>query len=456
MVFEFFLGLVFFTGIVVLVSTLWAYQKSRDSFHPMVYLGMMLFYFYCYLPLNLVFKDASGLTAFLSVKQLEYIQCLSLLGVISICAGVLSGGRGFRWSKRSGSGWILPSSMRKRINQAAIVCGFLGVLGFAYSIINVGGLEAAYGKGYGGGWDDSGYVREAPLLTMPALLWLMASNIQRKLSKLDWAMIVLFAIPLLIHGLLGARRGPTALVLIALIFSWYLVRFRRPALPQVFAGAFSLGLLLLFLVANRGNIHLGSDLNFQGTQSYATEAGNSNEYIYGAGVILNADARENYLWGRRYFTIFFIRPIPRAVWPSKYEDASRILQISNLEKNLGTGSETFAETLGWVGADGAAPGILADMWIEFWWYSFLVDFLIGWIYGVAWRKAVSRGGVWIPIYTLMTSLSVYLVMQTLEAMAFRFLLTGTATWLIWFYGISGLKKQVKAYPQNLEDRSLWY
>ena len=62
-------------------------------------------------------------------------------------------------------------------------------------------------------------------------------------------------------------------------------------------------------------------------------------------------------------------------------------------------------------------------------------------YGAAWRRATSQGGLWIPVYTLMTSLSVYLVAQTLEAMAFRMLLTSGAAWLIWRHGIKDFQKR---------------
>ena len=453
MPFDFFLFLTILTAIVVLVSILMAYRRSRDSFHPMIYMGLMLFYLYSYLPLSLFFQDADRLQTFLSVRQLEYIQGLNLLGVISICVGILIGDKGLRWSKLSKPKWVLPPIVEQRINRAAIACGFIGVIAFAVGIINVGGIEAAYGGGYGGGWDDSGYIREAPLLTLPAMLWFMTSHMRRKLTRFEWGLVFLFAIPQLMHGLLGARRGPTAMILVAIVMGWYLIRFRRPPLPIVVTGSVLLGLLLLFLVSNRGNIYLGSEFNFEGTQSYATEVGSSNEFIYGGGVILNTDKKDIYLWGRRYFTIFFIRPIPRALWPSKYEDASTILAIPNLEKNLGTGTDTFSETLGWAGAVGAAPGIVADMWIEFWWYYCIVLFIIGWFYGMAWRKAVSKGGLWIPVYTLMTSLSVYLVMQTLEAMSFRFLLTATASWLIWRYGISGKRKRINSYAHNFANRN---
>jgi hypothetical protein len=455
MSFDFFLLLTVLTGLIALGAMFFAYYRSQDSFHPLIYLGLLQFALYCYYPLNLYFQDAFMLAAYLPLQHLEYVQTINLLGVTSLCAGVLSGDKGVRFFKNSGLRFTLPHIVEQRINQAAILCGFLGVFAFAFSIINVGGLEAAYGQSYGGGWDESGYIREAPILTVPALLWLMTTHIRRKLSQFEWGLIFLFATPFLMHGLLGARRGPTAMVLISLVIGWYLMRFRRPPLSVVITGSVILGFLMLFLVANRNNIYLGSEFNLQTTQSYATDVGSSNEYIYGGGLIYNTDAKGNYFWGRRYFTIFFIRPIPRAMWPTKYEDASKMLGIPDLETNLGTDLESFYETVGWAAPPGSAPGIIADMWVEFWWSYLPVLFMIGWLYGMAWRNALTRGGVWIPVYTLMTSLSVYLVMQTLEAMAFRLLLTVGACWLIWRYGISGLNNQANSYPENLQDRNNW-
>ena len=73
------------------------------------------------------------------------------------------------------------------------------------------------------------------------------------------------------------------------------------------------------------------------------------------------------------------------------------------------------------------------MWIEFWWASFLAILGIGWCYGRAWSRAVTRGGLWVTIYCLMFSLSAFLVMQTLEAMLFRFLLLALPALLAWWY-----------------------
>ena len=93
--------------------------------------------------------------------------------------------------------------------------------------------------------------------------------------------------------------------------------------------------------------------------------------------------------------------------------------------------------------------------LEFWWFSFLVLFLIGWFYGIAWRKAVTRGGLWIISYTLMAALSVYLVMQTLEAMAFRFLFMTAAAWLICKYGTKGRSFQDLS-ASSLNDAHMFF
>jgi hypothetical protein len=397
----------------------------------------MLFYLYSYLPISLVRQDAASLQFYLTVQQLDYVQFIYFLGVLCVCSGVLYGSKKVSFQPSVKQNWVLPTKVRRRLKNAAIVCGILGILGFVYGITQVGGFVAAYGDAYGGGTSASGYIREAILLTLPALIWLMVSQLNQKITLQTWGWICIFAAPLLMHGILGARRGPTAMVLVAAVVGWYFIRFKRPKLLLVVTGSVVLGTLMLFLVANRDTIYLGSDFEFEGTSSYASEVTSSNEFIYGSGVILHADSTESYMWGRRYFTIFFIRPIPRFLWPSKYQDASRILGIPNLELNLGTGGDDFVGTLGWAGPRGAAPGIVADMWLELWWFSLLALFAIGWFYGMVWRKAVTRGGLWTISYILLASLSVYMVMQTLEAMAFRFLFMTAAAWLIWKYGTKG-------------------
>ena len=112
-----------------------------------------------------------------------------------------------------------------------------------------------------------------------------------------------------------------------------------------------------------------------------------------------------------------IRPIPRQLWPDKYEAAG----VDEIEENLGTGGKAFLSELGWAGALGAAPGLIADMWIETWWFALVVLYAIGLAYGRAWYAACTKGGFCTVTYVLMASLTLFLVFQTLEAMLVRFL-----------------------------------
>jgi hypothetical protein len=85
--------------------------------------------------------------------------------------------------------------------------------------------------------------------------------------------------------------------------------------------------------------------------------------------------------------------------------------------------------------------------LEFWWFCLIALYLLGWFYGMAWRKAVTRGKLWIPIYTIAAALSVYF-MQTFEAMAFRFMFMGFAIWAIWLYGKRSLPNRKTSVSQT--------
>jgi hypothetical protein len=290
-------------------------------------------------------------------------------------------------------------------------------------------------------------VREAIQWTLPALLWFMTTHVEQKLSRLDWMWVCLFAFPLLTQGLLGARRGPTAMVVVVVVMGWYLIRRKRPTLNKLIAGSVALGMLLLFLLANRSEIYLGSDFNlkWQVDETYATKISPGNEFIYGSGVVLNAQQSNDYYWGGRYITSLFIRPIPRQLWPTQYADAARWFGIPNLEQtNIGTAGRSW--TLEWSLPRGAAPGMIADLWLEFWWYYPIALYLLGWFYGMAWQKAVTRGKLWIPIYTIAAALSVYF-MQSFAAMAFRFMFMGFAIWAIWLYGKRALPNRKTSAQQ---------
>ena len=430
MLFEF---LAYLTGLAVVALVVLAWFMHRDPFHPLICIGPTLVFLYAYLPLYLSITQREELRGYLADGDLVYVQSLNGLGAIALCLGILFG------SAAATAGRPPPPSLpsddvARRLAAAAVLLGLVGLAAYGYMLANVGGFAGAYGRAYGGVWADSGYVRDLQYLTIAALLLLLAARTGRRLSGIDWCWLALFASPWLIHGLLGARRGPTFMVLVALGAGWYFARGRRPRLATTMVGGLALGLLLLFLVAHRGQIYLGSDFDFgAGAPTFAAEVGSGNEFVYGAGAILHADAMGEYWWGRRYATVLLVRPIPRFLWPSKYDDAAAVLGTPSIQTNMGVGTDALRETVGWVGATGAAPGIVADLWIEFSWASLLAILGIGWCYGRAWARAVRNGGLWVPIYCALFALSIFLVMQSLEAMLFRFLLLAVPALLAWWY-----------------------
>ena len=134
----------------------------------------------------------------------------------------------------------------------------------------------------------------------------------------------------------------------------------------------------------------------------------------------------HFFWGRRYAAQILVRPIPRAIWPTKYADFG----VPELDHNAGTG-EGFSEALGWKGADGSAPCLVADLWLEFRWLALVALFGIGRLYGLVWRKMRIEGGIWDAQYVILSALSIYLVMQTIEAVLFRLIVLSLPMWLLW-------------------------
>jgi hypothetical protein len=447
------------TALVVVVFMAIAYRRSRDPFHPMLYLGSMVFFMYVVMPWYLGTFRSLELQEFLRDEQLSYVQAINLIGVVGLLGGVLVGAGGARFVPDALPA-TLGGAIRRRLYMAALGLGGIGWAGYLYTLVQVGGFAAAYGERYGGGWDDSGYVRESFLLTIPALILIMTSRYGTRLRAIDWLAVVSFALPLLAQGLLGARRGPTFMILMALGIAWYGTRGSRPGLATVLAAGAGLAFFLLLLVANRDTIHLGSELRLDAPATGYLEASEGNEFVYGSATIVNVDARHSYFWGKRFLVIFLFRPIPRAIWPNKYDDSARLLSIPNLDEgNLGLGMEVFADTVGWVGAQGSAPGIIADLWAEFWIGGFLILALLGYLYGRVWRQLMTGRAAWLSFYALMVCLSLYLIAQSFEAWGFRMLLLSVPTWLAWRFAnparvIAGVAHSTPQLARRQSNRAL--
>ncbi len=417
-------ALIWATIAVCLASAVRAYISTKDVFHPAILLSALCAFMYGYMPLSLE-KDQLLFT-YVSEAQAEFCQTVALVGILLLMIGCFAGAK-----PRPGRVEAqLPSEYSWHVLQkGAYILGSIGLVCWAITIRGAGGLTGAFGKADGSGWNDIGYIRDAVFLLVVALILLLTPQAFRHRDRKWYIAAIVFTIPWLMQGLLGARRGPTFVIACTIGMSWYLARDRRPSLMLLLGGAGALGGLMLFLVTNRDRIYLGSDFSGMKTDitQVVTDANQSNEYIFGIGCIETARQTGHYFWGRRYLAEILVRPIPHQIWPNKYEDFG----VGELTQNAGVAGEGLAAVMGWGEVPGAAAAMIADMWVEFSWFIFPVLFGIGYVYGYVWGRTVDEGGLWNSQYTIISILAVYLVTQSGEAVIFRFLILTIPTRWVW-------------------------
>jgi oligosaccharide repeat unit polymerase len=428
--------LIWATGILLLGAMGIAYYKYRDPLHPMMYLGPMLFYMYAFVPATLFYHDLIG-EFFHDESRLVMAQTVNLCGLLLFSVGCLSG----RIPARAQFFLQVPFQLlpvtRIRLVRASYALAAIGLGTCLFQMAQSGGLMAVYGEAKGGtlGGLSSGYASEAPLLTIPATMLYLLSQTGERLKVKTVALMLLFNLPHLGYAILGARRGPAFMVFATLLFGWYVARSRRPALRTVVAWLGGVGILMMFLISHRSQIYIGSDFSFD--QEALTEAilpsktGVGDTTVYAWGLIVASDFHHKHTWGRRYFTQLFIRPIPRQIWPTKYEDMGMGLVV-NQPGSGGMTSSEWVSALGWVPDAGSAAGFIADAFVEFSWAGMIVCGLVGWFYGVLWKRSILLKGVYSLLYIEAAIVSVYIPTQSvLSAWFYRFLLLAAPTYLVW-------------------------
>lgn len=439
-----FLTLLFATAVVALVGIICALDGSRDIFHPLIFIGPMMIFLYTWMPWKLYMNG--GLSRFFDPSQMLFIASLNLLGVlafVSCCLAV-----GVRSVPRNNIRQKLSPAVCRRLLVGGAVAGSIGLFCWAVTIVNVGGFVNAYSSSYTGGWDDSGYIRDGSILLLIGVSTALLSRSSGGPRWPAYSMMAIFGLPWLAAALLMARRGPTFELAIFGFMSWYVNRKKRPPIVALGIGGVCLGWLVLFLVTNRGSIYIGSSFDVKTDVSNIVESSDTgNEWIYGAGTVLSSERRDHYFWMRRYLAQIMVRPVPSSIWPNKYADFG----VPELLHNAGTG-EGFGDTLGWKGADGSAPGIVADLWVEVWWFAVPFMGLLGWLYGWVWRKSVMQGGFWVSQLIVLNAICIYLIMQTMEAVIFRSLLLSIPSWFIWRYA-NNYKTYQNRMPADLRITS---
>ncbi|AGK56626.1 transmembrane prediction [Hyphomicrobium denitrificans 1NES1] len=398
----------------------------RDVFHPTIFCVPQCLFLYVWLPLyGLANDDFEFLSRAGYWDELAKFQLVANIMCLALIVGIW---RGARYAHRASAPIIQQNP--NAILAVGVVFGALGALTWIIGIINVGGFGAAYGHAYGGGWDDSGYIREAAQFGFVATPLVILSRRHGGMRPRHWLLVFVFLLPLLVQGLLGARRGPTFLALAAIAGSYILVF--RPRIPFVLAatGALAVGALLLWLVANRDAIYIGSNEKFDGSVSMMLENWSGNEYLFSSAIVRYVDETGETFSGERILAHMGARIIPHSLWPTKYADVVSALGLNiDLTRGAGIPVDRIATITGWDIAVGAAPSFVGDFWLEFGLLAPLAIFVVGWLYGRLWSLSRRDPRVQ-PAYVLLAALSIYLLTQTIEAWMFRALLFGLPALLI--------------------------
>ncbi|CAA2142091.1 oligosaccharide repeat unit polymerase [Hyphomicrobium sp. ghe19] len=402
------------------------WTRWRDVFHPTIFCVPQLLFLYVAMPLFGLATDE-----FEFVSRAGYWDLLIEFQLIAaVMSMALVGGIWLGARHAGGVSISIGGRDAKAIFGVAAFIGALGSVAWIAGIINVGGFGAAYGRAYGGGWDDSGYVREAAQLGFVAAPLLVLSRRKGGMRTQDWMLVFVFLLPLLVQGLLGARRGPTFLAITGLTAS-YVLAF-RPRIPFLLAStaAFAIGILMLWLVANRGAIYLGSDKPLDSPASQMLENWSGNEYLLSSAIVRYVSAVGEPFYGKRILAHMAGRIVPSAIWPTKYTDIVAAFGLDiDLTQQAGIPVDSIATVTGWRVANGAAPGLVGDFWMEFGMLAPLAAFAIGWLYGKLWRASRTDHRLQ-PVYAVLAALSIYILTQTIEAWLFRALLFGLPAMLL--------------------------
>lgn len=284
-----------------------------------------------------------------------------------------------------------------------------------------GGFIEIYSQVKGKGDLGSG-LNDFIYLGVPASVLYFLSIRGRKMRLKHWIILALMLSPLLLSGILSSRRGPTAMGMGALFFGFCVTRGYRPPLVSFFAAAAFGGAFLIFLVAFREDIYLGSnilsklsyDTVAHRMEQFVSKPAPGHEFIYSSRVMLSAEYDQDFWFGLRYLLATTIWLVPSFLFPNKYAT----LGAEGMNYNGGTAGRDWSES---INAPGAAPMFFADAYVEFGDYAVLFVLIIGLCFGAGWN-AMRRGELDGQIlYVCALALLVYLFSQNFTAFAQRFI-----------------------------------
>lgn len=409
----------------------------------------MFAYMYVLRPLLMLRADNIG--DYLTPEQVNRGLLVNCFCVSGFClGGILS----CRKLDKKRMALTMSQKSRDKVHSLGVLLGTIGCVGYLLGLLVSGGFSNVYSQAKGHIISSTGYIGELPLLCYPAIMLVMLARRGRTIRRTDWAFAICFAMPQLLHGILGARRGPTFLIVATLFLSWFIASGRRPKVMPLLLSLVLAGSLIFFLISHRDQIYLGSsfdvDVDKVWNTAFPTSASTADDVIFGIGLTNVSEATNRHYWGSRILVVLLARPIPRQIWPTKYEDTGFgwMVQPNNLH---GYWFHEWRTHLGWRPPSGASGGFASDMFVEFWWGAPLGAFLLGAAYSFLWSRAVMKSGIWTVLFLEAMILSVYIPTQSISALLHRYTFMAVLTLLLWMVTVGRMgvgQTQPRLSPQS--------
>ena len=433
-------------------AALYAYLVTRDPLHPAIFMAPLFCYFYGVWPI--ILNREGKLAVLINENYLQQAAFIFLLSIVALYFGLLHGISLVRRLTRNRSTFSavgMTAGKAQKLYWVALFLGGLSLTSYIISIENVGGLYAAYSRQKGGGYIASGWFSEATLLAFPSLLMLALSVFarDRRVTLSDIVTAFIIASPHLIQGTLGGRRGPLFLILTTLLFSWFVARGRIPSLKVIIIAIGVIGSGIILASSQRSTLYLGSGGEFEvsrvfdadGLAAETIDPGNS--YVAAVAMIVASDYFGDYFWGYRYFVTFFIRPIPREIWPSKYQDMNATW-LNDFGDDVV--NSRYAHALGFKLPGGVAGGTIADGYIEFYYGVVPMFFVLGLVFAAVYRRHKLDSGFATVLYYIMLALSIYLPTQSFSAWLVRLIYMAVIGYLFWWFVVGRPQFKGRAMP----------
>ncbi len=430
--FEVYLGA---TAVLLVAGVLVGYRRTHDVLHPMIFLGPM-FLFGTVLDPWLVRGELSRYLR--NGDDVLFVLALNAFAVGALVAGALhqTPARPHHRLPRARS--VLLSQQESTLLLRVALCfGSWALASYLVSIDNAGGFVAAYSQAKGGGFSASGYVSEGMNLSLVTAAMVAVARVRRGWNVTSAILLGLGLLPNFLQGTFGGRRGPLFLSLTAAMLAWLVVRVRRPHLWMIGSSLAAAALAVSFVASQRQFLYLGSEETVRWdefTQSLVQDsADEGNNFIYGAAFVTTVRRAGTFTWGRELAVNLLVRPIPRQLWPTKYEDTGATWVTSDYP---GLGHVTQADWLaavGWLPLAGSSAISISDLYGEFGWGAVAALYVIGRGFAELYRRRGALGGQWQLLYLEALMLSIYLATQSFSSFYHRFLILAVPTVLAWKY-----------------------